>query len=53
MTEGRKTAKHRCQICGRPGDKAELVVADLVRPVVVNLIKKSFGRSKYNIPEFY
>ena len=38
-----KSAKQRCQICGRTGDKTELVVAGLVRPVVGGLIKKSFG----------
>jgi len=43
MTERKITAKHRCQICGRSDDKAELVTAGLVRPVVSDLIKESFA----------
>lgn len=43
MAGSRKSVKHRCQICGKPDDKTELVVAGLVRPVVADLIKKSFA----------
>ena len=43
MTKSNKYAKHRCQICERSDDKVELVVAGLVRPVVTDLIRKSFA----------
>ena len=43
MAENKKSAKHRCQICDRPDGKVELVATGLVRPVVANLIKKSFA----------
>jgi len=41
MTDIGKMQQHRCQICGRTADKTELVAADLVRPVVTSLIRKS------------
>jgi hypothetical protein len=43
MAGKRRALKHQCQICGRPDSKAELVMAGLVRPVVADLIKKSFA----------
>jgi len=43
MAENKKSARHRCQICDRPDGKVELVTAGLVRPVVADLIKKSFA----------
>jgi uncharacterized membrane protein len=43
MAENKKTPKNQCQICGRSADKIELMSADLVRPVITNLIRESFA----------
>ncbi|MBN1473060.1 MAG: DUF1003 domain-containing protein [Syntrophaceae bacterium] len=38
----KSSTDHVCQICGRKPPKVELVIAHLVRPVVIDVIKKSY-----------
>ena len=42
MTDTSKSTDHQCQICGRKSEETELVVGELVRPVVADLVRKSY-----------
>ena len=42
MVGTRRGGKQQCQICGRKASETELTYAGLVRPVVADLIKKSY-----------
>jgi uncharacterized membrane protein len=43
MADFQKSQKQSCQICGREASETELTYAGLVRPVVEDLIKKSYA----------
>ncbi|MGW8161025.1 MAG: DUF1003 domain-containing protein [Desulfobulbales bacterium] len=42
MADTSKSMKQKCQICGRTANETELTFAGLVRPVVTDIIKKSY-----------